>query len=201
MSRSAEADWTPFLDPDERVLWSGQPLQGWALSKIDIFLIPFSLLWSIGALAGLSAALVDGALTIAPFALLFGGIAFYITVGRFMHDARRRKRTRYAITDRRALILRGGANLQSRGLGRDLAVALTAGPRSTIALGEQPFFFGFARSLDPFGMLRDFTFFRIEDGERVYRLIRQVQNGQVRSGQAQNGQAQNGQSQNGETPI
>lgn len=176
MSPAGETVWTPFLDPGERMLWTGRPIQGWTLSKIDIFLIPFSAIWALGALGGVAAALAEAPLASLPVLLLFLAIAFYIMVGRFMQDARRRARTRYAITDRRALILRGRSSLQSKGLGRDMAVDLTAGPRSTIAFGEQPFFFGYARGFDPFGMLKDFTFFRIEDGERVYRLIRQIQN-------------------------
>ncbi len=29
----------------EKILWSGQPIQGLMLSSRDVFLIPFSLLW------------------------------------------------------------------------------------------------------------------------------------------------------------
>lgn len=34
-----------YLFAGERVLWTGQPKQGIALSARDTFLIPFSLLW------------------------------------------------------------------------------------------------------------------------------------------------------------
>lgn len=179
MTRGAQANWAPYLDHDERILWKGQPIQGWTLGKIDIFLIPFSAIWATAALGGVGAALGEATLAGAPFILIFVVVAFYLTVGRFMHDAWRRSRTHYAITDRRALILRGGTRLQSKGLARDVAVDLTAGARSTISIGEQPFVYGFPRGVDPFGMLKEFTFVRIEDGERVYRLIRQVQNGEA----------------------
>ena len=34
-----------YLDPGEKLLWSGQPKQGMRLQAGDAFMIPFSLLW------------------------------------------------------------------------------------------------------------------------------------------------------------
>jgi len=35
----------PYLLPDETVLWTGRPDPAKHLGAIDIFLVPFSLLW------------------------------------------------------------------------------------------------------------------------------------------------------------
>ena len=43
----------PLLQNDEKLLWSGIPLQGIKLRKLDIFMIPFSIIWGgFTAMAG-----------------------------------------------------------------------------------------------------------------------------------------------------
>jgi len=128
-----------FMDPDamheisgelrseESLLWAGRPFQGWKLHSIDAILIPFSVLWSIAALAALVAGievlfgalhgLADpinteivrrtGILNAVIFVTLFLASALYLTGGRFMLNARRRARTWYGLTNARIIIISG----------------------------------------------------------------------------------------------
>ncbi|BEU88843.1 hypothetical protein TAMA11512_23070 [Selenomonas sp. TAMA-11512] len=99
------------LTPDERVLWTGCPSTSFfsLLTKADIFILPFSIIWAAGA-GFASVAMLLGesqhmmSLLIAPF---FLAVAVYITIGRFLLKVRLRRKTVYGLTDRRALICRG----------------------------------------------------------------------------------------------
>jgi len=100
-----------YLQPDERVVWTGRPTQGVWLSGRDVFLIPFSLLWGGFAIFWETTVLITAArsLVVLPMAL-FGGafvvVGCYMIFGRFFVDAWARSRMVYALTDRRALIIR-----------------------------------------------------------------------------------------------
>lgn len=104
----------PHLFPGERVLWTGQPKQGLALSGRDAFLIPFSLLWGGGAIfwnvqvwsfpeTGQGGPEWFFRLWGLPF--LIAGV--YLIIGRFIHDAALRKNALYGVTDQRVLLIRG----------------------------------------------------------------------------------------------
>jgi hypothetical protein len=109
-----------FLDPGEKLLWSGQPQQGVRLQAGDIFLIPFSLMW--GGFAIFWEATVLGLTGInshpkhpvgsaggIPIFMALWGIPFvvvglYMIFGRFFYDSALRKKTWYGVTDRRLII-------------------------------------------------------------------------------------------------
>lgn len=106
-----------FLDPGERLLWSGQPKRGVRLQAGDVFLIPFSLVWGGFALfweAGvLGLVHLDSRhpanhppLFMAVFGIPFVLIGLYMIFGRFFYDAASRHRTWYGITNRRLVILK-----------------------------------------------------------------------------------------------
>ena len=90
----------------ERIEWHNRPKGGVLFTTGDLFLVPFSLMWATGAMAGLFSGLAEGGGFPLMVGLLFGVMAVYITVGRFAIDAWLRSRTRYAMTDRRVLIVR-----------------------------------------------------------------------------------------------
>src|SRR5689334_10419235 len=96
----------PYLLTGERLLWSGQPKQGIALSTRDTFLIPVSLIW------GGFAIIWNAMVWLGPFdtnsagepdwffklwGLPFLVIGLYLIAGRFFHDAHIRKKLLYGV--------------------------------------------------------------------------------------------------------
>lgn len=98
---------------DEEILWTGQPETSVFFTNADIFLVPFSLLWggfvvfweasvlSIGGKAGQNAPPIFFSLFGIPF-VLFG---LYFIFGRFIYKNIRKKKTYYAVTDKRVIVL------------------------------------------------------------------------------------------------
>ncbi|HRW19347.1 MAG TPA: hypothetical protein P5181_10925 [Dermatophilaceae bacterium] len=113
MSASGPQDSLPIdvpLLPGEQVLWTGVPDASRILEPSDAAMIPFSVLWGGFAIFWEVMAIRMGA----PwFALLWGVpfvlIGLHMMVGRFFVRRWQRARTRYVLTDRRALLLRGGS--------------------------------------------------------------------------------------------
>lgn len=97
------------LDRGERILWKGRPARGIRLRSSDLFMIPFSLVWSVLAISNLAPMLISGKAdpAFSLVGLLFIVVAIYISVGRFIVDAIVRASTEYAITDRRVIIKSG----------------------------------------------------------------------------------------------
>lgn len=98
------------LLPGEQMLWEGKPSAGLIVRPIEIFLIPFSLLWGGFALFwNITVWTGDASGADLPFKLFglpFLAAGLYITIGRFLVDMHLRKRLVYIVTNRRILILR-----------------------------------------------------------------------------------------------
>jgi hypothetical protein len=107
------------LLPGETVQWAGQPNSAVVFHREDWFIIPFSLMWGGFAIFWLLGATglggfwskrpehtfeIFGAIWGTPFVL----IGQYMIWGRFVYSYWRKKRTFYALTNRRALILENG---------------------------------------------------------------------------------------------
>ena len=102
------------LEAGETLLWTGRPAQGIRFRMHDILLVPFTVLWAGFAFFWEISVLIayfGGAGGPDPMPVMFPifGIPFclaglYLTLGRFLLDRARRRRTFYAVTDRRAII-------------------------------------------------------------------------------------------------
>lgn len=100
------------LQPGEQLLWAGEPDPAVRFTKADTFLVPFSILW-----AGFSVFWEAGVLSSGgpPFFAVWGipflAMGFYVTIGRFIWKAHRKRRTTYLLTDRRAAVLTSDGQL------------------------------------------------------------------------------------------
>lgn len=109
----------PELTSGERLLWAGRPRPGPMLHKEDRYLIPFSLLWGGFAVfweAGVAGLLGRGAKTTTPWnfgiiwGILFVLIGQYLIWGRFVYAAWKKRRTFYAVTNRRVIVVQTNSN-------------------------------------------------------------------------------------------
>jgi hypothetical protein len=188
--------WDDFLDPGERLLWSGQPAtglritpRGIATSLGSLFLLGFALFWTAGASLGLWSGewhKADGFMRLLMivfplFGLPFIAVGLFGVFGHYLYDARSRARTRYALTTRRALIAVNGSSrmLRSWPILPETVVDYLPGTEASIRFATEV-------QVDSDG---DKTHTRtgfelIPDGDAVMRLIRQIQAGDIGAGTA-----------------
>ncbi len=120
-----EPDW---LLHDERLLWQGKPPRGLRFTPHDWELVPFTWAWAgFAAFWNRSVWHVPRDWLMRVWGAPFLATGAYLLVGRFAVDAWIRRRQHYYITDRRAVITRGGwrGGLISVGLDGDPVLAMT----------------------------------------------------------------------------
>lgn len=106
----------PELMSGEGVLWTGRPNPGMRMHSEDWYLFPFSVLWGGFAIfweAGVlgywgSSARGGVSIFMAVWGIPFIVIGQYMIWSRFLYDAFLKRRTYYAVTDRRVLVLQEG---------------------------------------------------------------------------------------------
>jgi hypothetical protein len=182
-------DWAALLDPGERLLWVGMPAGGLRLtpkgigtSVFGLFFFGFSVFWTLGAasplLVGFSGEMPGGFgwffILFPLFGLPFVAIGAYMLFGHVLHDAWRRRRTRYALTDRRAIITSwaGRRSLKSFPIGPGTLIDYQPGPEASL-------FFATETSVDSDGdrTSERIGFEHIADGEAAYAAVRRIQTG------------------------
>lgn len=178
-ARSAFSADRRHLMRGERVLWEGRPSTGLLLRPVELFLIPFSLLWGGFAIAWnwMAWTAPGDDHVFALFGLPFLAIGIYMIAGRFVVDAWLRGRMRYLVTDQRIVILkRGVESLQSLDIRHLPVVELKEGSdgSGSIRFAQDRFLmmgsrFGiWSPAMDPVPQ-----FLAIDNVRSVYALIRQ----------------------------
>jgi len=108
MSESSHPIFQQFLNPGEKIIWSGKPRQGFLFQRSDVFFIPFSILWTILAVWWeLETVLSDIPFQDKIWSIVMLSAAAYILLLRFLVDAVSRDLTFYALTNQRVLIHTG----------------------------------------------------------------------------------------------
>lgn len=115
-----------------------------AITRADVFLVPFSLFWGGFAIFWLVGATVAvGAFGLFGVPIVLFGL--YLIFGRFIYKANRRRRTGYAVTDRRVLQIVRGRNGESvdafylRSL-PSISTSVGADGKGSIQIGQMPWF-------------------------------------------------------------
>lgn len=188
MLPSSEDTLSQYLDPGEKLLWSGQPRGGIVFRGQDVFLIPFSLVWGGFAIFWESMALFMIPKDAGPVAFLFPlfGLPFvviglYLIFGRFFVDARSRARTYYGVTSERILILSGLFSQQLKSLQlrtlTDVSLTQRSDGSGTITFGQANVMAMFAvtGSWPGAGRFALPTFDLIENAKGVYDIVRNAQ--------------------------
>jgi len=162
------------LMPEEKVVWSGAPGKGVKFQSIDLLTVPLSFLWAGFAVFWEANAIRVGAPAIFPL----GGIPFvligaYITVGRFFFDSYVRSRSRYFLTNRRALIVTTWPRRRLRSVNlaslHEIGLTESRHGTGTLIFGSQTY----ATRTTP----RSPRFEWIENVHQVYQLAIAVQSG------------------------
>ena len=181
-----------YLDPDEFILWRGQPTVGLLLRKSDLLLLPFGLVWAIGAIPigifmvmasigskGNLGNTTDASIFITVFGSALGSFfilaGLYFLPGRFLFDSLSRAGTIYALTNRRALILRGlfRNSLKSMPITPQLEIGVSGRRRGAIEFG--PDHNKRDKSESWKGSSHPFVFEGIGDVKQVYDIVRTIQ--------------------------
>jgi hypothetical protein len=100
------------LSSGEHIEWVGRPDPTKRFTPADRFLIPFSLLWGGFSIFWLVGATLAGGL-FGLFGIPFAALGLYFIFGRFIYKADRKRRTVYAVTDRRVLEIVAGRKGES----------------------------------------------------------------------------------------
>lgn len=174
---------TAQLFAGERIVWTGKPKQGLALSGRDALLIPFSLLWGGFAIFWNVSVWQIPVTGQGPdwffrlWGLPFLVIGLYVMAGRFWHDAMLRKRLTYGVTNQRVIVARGASKINSLDIHRlpRLELSEHRDGTGTIDFEGNAMFSG--RSMSGFGIwvpaLADGAqFFRIANPRGVYEIVR-----------------------------
>jgi hypothetical protein len=129
------------LSADEHIEWVGRPDPDKRFTKADIFLVPFSVMWGGFAIVWESLAIVSGGGFFAIWGIPFVAMGLYLIFGRFIYKANRRRRTTYAVTNRRVLEivrgLKGGESVNATYLRAipSISTSTTSGGEGTVAFG------------------------------------------------------------------
>jgi len=188
MYQEAEMVISQELDSGEDLLWAGRPQQGIVFRSADIFMVPFSLFWGGFAIFWEIMALRIPREKSGPvgivfplFGLPFVIVGLYLIFGRFLVDARQRKKTYYGLTNQRVIIVSGlfarrVKSLTLRTL-TDVSLSERADMRGTITFGpEHPMGrFASGGAFPGMGSVGFPRFEMIDGAKMVYNQIREAQ--------------------------
>ena len=182
MENFAEKVVQTHLESGEELLWAGRPTQGIKFRSIDIFMIPFSILWGGFAIFWEASAISSGApFFFALFGVPFVVVGLYIVFGRFYVEAKQRENTVYGLSNERVIIYSGLFSKKLKSLNirtlTDVTLSESANGCGSISFGNSfPFASMFAGMPWPgVEQMMGPRFDLIEDAKGVYKKIREAQ--------------------------
>lgn len=173
---SAPAGWEGILDEGETIVWQGRPDASIVMVPSRIGGFFFGLVFSGFALFWMVMAAQAGGVF-----WMFGLIHFFtglgISLGAVFWSAWRRRHTWYTLSDRRAFIATDipfkGRKLKSYPVTGDMVIDYKAGNFATLHFAQE------MRRVNKSRKMVSVGFERIPDGDKVYRLMRDIQGRQI----------------------
>jgi hypothetical protein len=184
-----------YLLKDEKILWSGQPDPNIIFTPMDFFLVPFSLLWGGFAIFWEAEVLTTMSPAGSPFPMqimfpLFGSVfvivGLYFMFGRFIFKKWKKRRTFYAVTNRRILSVSKGFGQQfqefnirslngiSKRIRADGIGTLTFGGNQSMFFNGGQFYGNTGMEIMPF-YNNQLAFYDIPDANNVHKLLAEIQ--------------------------
>ncbi len=172
MSRSDA--WENILDENEEILWQGRPDPAFHVDlstgremAMGLFFMGFSIFWMAGA------SQAGGVFWL--FGIPFFMVGFFRVIGRDFWKTYLRRNSWYTLTNERAIIATNlpikGKSLKSWPITDKSRLSLDQGPPDTIIFAHEE------RRGQNGTYTIDIGFERIQDGLKVYRLMRDIQKG------------------------
>jgi len=171
---------------DEYILWAGQPNSRKLFTGVDIFLVPFSLMWGGFAIFWESMALRGGPIFFMLWGIPFVAAGLYFIFGRFIYKSYVKKRTYYYVTDKRVIILKKLRNTKLDTLYIEELPAINKNINSRgngkIVFGDSAGIFGMYENTgldfyaNRFGKVSP-AFYDLEGAEEAYRLVCKIKDG------------------------
>ncbi|MEG8035170.1 hypothetical protein QP157_07530 [Sphingomonas sp. LR61] len=177
------------LGPDEHLYWAGTSDPAKLFTGRDGFLVPFSLFWTGFILFAVADVVRNGYLGVgAIIPIVLSLVGLHLVFGRFFVKAHRKRTTVYAVTDRRALIIRPNTTREVPVGRTDRTITWTGGRRHCSVewntgdpSGVAAFFAGGATAkiyantgLDGLFGPQVFAFWDVRDGEELVRELDRV---------------------------
>ncbi len=176
----------------EKIHWAGKPDPSVIFSPSDLYMIPFSLMWGgfaiyweLGCL-GITGLVKPGHVTpvvFSIFGLPFVAIGLYMIFGRFFFKAWKKKKTFYALTNRRVLIATQlyERQLQAQFLNQIPTInqSIRSNGTGTVSFGSSGGFSYANTGMDFMGgrMVQAFlAFYDIPQAEMIYQMVNQLRN-------------------------
>ena len=169
----SDTGWEGILDQGEKILWQGRPDGGIHLKITNIMTFLFGLAFAGFALFWMvMAAQAGGGFWM--FGLIHFAVGLGLSFGAIYWDAYKRRNSWYTLTDKRAFIARNlplkGRNLKSYPINAVTVLDYQQGDLSTLLFTEEV-----RRGNKGRKYTVKIGFERIADGDKVYRLMRDLQ--------------------------
>ncbi len=182
MNESLPERFRSELLPGERILWTGQPDPNVVFDRGDFLLVPFSLLWGGFAIFWEASAIAQhGGPFFAIWGIPFVGVGLHFIGGRFVYKRWKKRRTFYAVTDRRAMVLSEGTRRTVEAVFLKDVPTINRSTRpsgiGSVAFGNSSGWAsmfsnsGMGKAAWPYGSVAALTFYDIADADRVYDLV------------------------------
>ncbi len=181
--KTESQNWEDYFEPGERLLWQGRPIPGGGRPGhifLSLFGMPFlgaglfTFKEGVDHLIGSAVDLTANFdfMFLIPFSLPFLAIGAGLVFGPWVLPRYMLKRTRYALSDKRAYIAKTawGRSLETYTITADADIEIESRRHHTVSFATRV-----SKDSDGDRVTTKISFENIEEGEKVYKLLRQVQ--------------------------